>query len=63
MALSSSSNKHESELAMIKAQQLLLKHNIESKYRDVDDGEKVYLKRYHETASKNGENVCDSTDF
>ena len=45
MALSSSSNKHESELAMIKAQQLLLKHNIESKYRDVDDGEKVYLKR------------------
>ena len=32
MALSTSSNKNEAEQAMIKSQQLLLKHNIESRY-------------------------------
>lgn len=45
MALSNSSNQHESELAMIKSQQLLLKYNIDSTYVGIDDEEKVYLKR------------------
>lgn len=41
MALSSSSNQHEAELAMIKSRQLLLKHNLE--FRSAE--EKVILKR------------------
>lgn len=45
MALSSSSNAHEAEQAMIKSQQLLLKHNIDSKYMEFDDEEKIFLKR------------------
>lgn len=46
MALTSSSNKNEAEQAMIKSQQLLLKHNIDvdrASYEDND--EKIYLKR------------------
>ncbi len=43
MALSTSSNKNEAEQAMIKSQQLLLKHNIESTF--VEEEEKVFLKR------------------
>lgn len=45
MALASSSNEHEAEQAMIKSQQLLLKHNIESKYIESHAEEKIYLKR------------------
>lgn len=45
MALATSSNKNEAEQAMIKSQQLLLKHNIESKYIDSEDEEKLFLKR------------------
>ncbi len=45
MALANSSNKHEAEQAMIKSQQLLLMHNIESKYLGSDDDEKMVLKR------------------
>lgn len=45
MALASSSNPHEAELAMVKSQQLLLKHNIESKYLGDIDEEKMILKR------------------
>lgn len=45
LALASSSNANESEQAMIKSQQLLLKHHIDSKYVDQDDDEKVFLKR------------------
>lgn len=45
MALSTSSNKNEAELAMIKSQQLLLKHNIESKYIGDEGDDKVVLKR------------------
>ena len=44
MALAKSSNPNEAELAMIKSQQLLLKHNIESVCLDQDD-EKIILKR------------------
>ncbi|MCX6990654.1 MAG: DUF2786 domain-containing protein [Chlamydiae bacterium] len=45
LALATSSNKHEAELAMIKSQQLLLKHNLESRFIDTDDKDKVFLKR------------------
>lgn len=45
MALSTSSNKNEAEQAMIKSQQLLLKHNIESKYIGGENEEQMYLKR------------------
>ena len=45
MALSTSSNKNEAELAMIKSQQLLLKHNIESTYIPGEGDDKVILKR------------------
>lgn len=45
MALATSSNEHEAELAMIKSQQLLLKHNIESKYIGSESDEKIFLKR------------------
>lgn len=45
MALSASSNKNEAELAMIKSQQLLLKHNIESKYIGGEDEELIFVKR------------------
>lgn len=43
MALASSSNKNEAEQAMIKSQQLLLKHNIE--FVSVEQEERVFLKR------------------
>ncbi len=45
MALTNSSNTNEAEQAMIKSQELLLKHNIESKYIGEEDEEKVFLKR------------------
>lgn len=45
MALATSSNQNEAEQAMIKSQQLLFKHNIESKYIGGEEEEKVFLKR------------------
>lgn len=45
MALSTSSNAHEAEQAMIKSQQLLLKHNIDATSVGVKDEEQVFLKR------------------
>lgn len=45
MALASSSNQNEAEQAMIKSQQLLLKHNLEERYVGREDEEKVVLKR------------------
>lgn len=45
MALASSSNKNEAEQAMIKSQQLLLKHNIETKYLGDAEEERIVLKR------------------
>lgn len=45
MALSNSSNENEAEQAMIKSQQLLLKHNIEEKYISGEEEEKIFLKR------------------
>ncbi|MGB7978093.1 MAG: SprT-like domain-containing protein [Chlamydiales bacterium] len=53
MALASSSNKNEAEQAMIKSQQLLLKHNVESKYIDREDDEKVVLKRIMKQKKEN----------
>ena len=45
MALASSSNRHEAELAMIKSQQLLLKHNMEFTHIADEDDEPVFLRR------------------
>jgi hypothetical protein len=45
MALSNSSHQNESEQAMIKSQQLLLKHNLESNYIDSQKEEKVFMQR------------------
>lgn len=45
MALSTSSNQNEAEAAMIKSQQLLLKHNIDAKYVSRDNEEQIFLKR------------------
>ncbi|MBS0621781.1 MAG: DUF2786 domain-containing protein [Verrucomicrobia bacterium] len=45
MALASSANKNEAEQAMIKSQQLLLKHNVDARYVGGDGEEKVLLKR------------------
>ncbi len=53
MALASSSNKNEAEQAMIKSQQLLLKHNIESKYIGGEDEEKIFLKRIMKQKKEN----------
>lgn len=53
MALANSSNKNEAELAMIKSQQLLLKHNIDLKYIADEDDEKVFLKRIMKQRKEN----------
>ena len=53
MALAASSNKNEAEQAMIKSQQLLLKHNVESKYIGQEDDEKVLLKRIMKQKKEN----------
>ncbi len=53
MALATSNNENESEQAMIKAQQLLLKHNIDSNYADNDNEEKVFLKRILKQKNEN----------
>lgn len=45
LALASSRNPHEAELAMLKSQQLLLKHNLASTYIESGDEERVVLKR------------------
>lgn len=45
LALATSSNIHEAEQAMIKSQQLLLKHHMETPSVEGDDDEKVVLKR------------------
>lgn len=51
MALGSSSNKNEQEQAVIKSQQLLLKHNIEPKYVEGDE-EVYFLKRIMKQGKK-----------
>ena len=45
MALTTSNHAHEAEQAMIKSQQLLLKHNLESDYIGNPDEEKIFMKR------------------
>ncbi len=53
MALASSSNHNEAEQAMIKSQQLLLKHNIDAKFVDSNEEEKVFLKRIMKQKKEN----------
>lgn len=45
MALATSSNQNEAEQAMIKSQQLLLKHNMDAQYVTGEDEDKMFLKR------------------
>ena len=52
MALATSHNKHEAEQAMIKSQQLLLKHNID--LESIQEDEKIYLKRILKRPKKDG---------
>ncbi len=58
MALATSSNMHEAEQAMIKSQQLLLKHNIESKYIGSEDEEKIFIKRIMKQKKENAKMRC-----
>lgn len=53
MALANSANKHEAEQAMIKSQQLLLKHHIDTKYVEANNDEKIYLKRIMKQKKEN----------
>ncbi|MBA2369561.1 MAG: DUF2786 domain-containing protein [Candidatus Protochlamydia sp.] len=53
MALTSSSNRHEAELAMIKSQQLLLKHNIEGDSIDCNAEENIIMQRVIKQKRKN----------
>lgn len=57
MALSASSNQHEAEQAMIKSQQLLMKHNIEARYLEDEEEEKLVLKRLLKQKKK-GAKMC-----
>ncbi len=45
LALSTSSNEHEAELAMVKSQQLLLKYNLDARYISTNEEEYFVLKR------------------
>jgi predicted SprT family Zn-dependent metalloprotease len=45
MALATSSNRHEAEQAMVKSQQLLMKHNLDTDDVYDEEEEKVFLKR------------------
>ena len=53
MALANSSNKNEAEQAMIKSQQLLLKHNMDSSYVGGEDDEKIFVKRIMKQKKEN----------
>jgi hypothetical protein len=53
MSLATSNNEHEAEQAMIKSQQLLLKHNIDSRYMESTDEERVFLKRIMKQKKEN----------
>lgn len=53
LALATSKNKHEAEQAMVKSQQLLLKHNIESTFIEGEEEEKVFLKRIMKQKKEN----------
>lgn len=58
LALATSSNPHEAEQAMIKSQQLLLKHNIESTYFGTEDEEKMFLSRIMKQKREDGKMRC-----
>ena len=54
MALSTSANPNEAELAMLKAQELLLKANIDASYLSSVDEEQVLLKRIMQQKKEDG---------
>lgn len=53
IALATSSNEHEAEQAMIKSQQLLLKHNVDFRNIENEDDEKIFLKRIMKQKKEN----------
>lgn len=53
MALATSSNQNEAEQAMIKSQQLLLKHNLATPSARLDDDEPIFLKRIMKQKKEN----------
>lgn len=53
LALTASNNKYEAEQAMIKSQQLLLKHNIDAKNVEDAGDEKIFLKRIMKQKKEN----------
>lgn len=53
MALCQSGNIHEKEAAILKSQQMLLKHNIESKYLNADGQQRFFVKRIMRQKQKN----------
>ncbi len=53
MALAGSRNENEAEQAMIKSQQLLLKHNIDSAFISNEEDEKIFTKRIMKQKKEN----------
>lgn len=58
LALASSDNIHERELATLKANQLLLEHNLDSAKLSRSDEDTVYVKRVLEASRKNSKHVA-----
>lgn len=58
MALASSDNTHESELATLKANELLLEHNLDLSKSSSEQEEIVYVKRVLETTRKTTKHVA-----
>jgi hypothetical protein len=58
LALASSDNIHERELATLKANQLLLEHNLDLSKQNATDDETVYVKRVLEATRKSAKHVA-----
>ncbi len=56
LSLAASSNTHEAELATLKANQLLLKHNLS--YLDSSEGEEIVIKKVFEQNRRDGKMSC-----
>lgn len=58
MALSTSSNTHEAELALLKSQQLLAKHNLEESVLEAEEEGRIFLKRVFKQKKEDGKMRC-----
>ena len=63
MALGASAQTHEAEQAMIKSQQLLLKHNLEARSAESLGETKVWMQRILKQKKRNGKNASDCGCF